>query len=248
MIILPMVGRSSRFTKAGYDRPKYMLEAHGRSVLEHVIASFEACFGKEPFLFITLAADGVAGFIAGECAKLGLAPDSFSIVELDAMTEGQAETIAKGIAASGMDLNDSISIFNIDTIRPGFRYPDEYALSEVDGYLEVFNGEGEGWSFVEADTDKGNYAARRVTEKVRISDLCSTGLYYFRTAQLFLDVYESIRSVPAAELQGGERYVAPLYNVLIQRGDVVRYHEIGADEIILCGIPEQYEAFKRMTL
>ncbi|EGR2739468.1 capsular biosynthesis protein, partial [Vibrio parahaemolyticus] len=29
MIVIPMAGMSSRFFKAGYDKPKYMLEATG---------------------------------------------------------------------------------------------------------------------------------------------------------------------------------------------------------------------------
>jgi hypothetical protein len=32
MIIIPMSGLSRRFTEAGYHQPKYMLQAHGRSL------------------------------------------------------------------------------------------------------------------------------------------------------------------------------------------------------------------------
>lgn len=33
MIVIPMAGMSSRFFKAGYTQPKYMLEAHGQTCL-----------------------------------------------------------------------------------------------------------------------------------------------------------------------------------------------------------------------
>ncbi|TOM80696.1 capsular biosynthesis protein, partial [Vibrio parahaemolyticus] len=52
MIIIPMAGMSSRFFKAGYDKPKYMLEAHGKTLFEHSVESFEALFLDTKFLFI----------------------------------------------------------------------------------------------------------------------------------------------------------------------------------------------------
>ncbi|TOH10549.1 capsular biosynthesis protein, partial [Vibrio parahaemolyticus] len=44
MIVIPMAGMSSRFFKAGYKLPKYMLEAHGKSLFEHSLRSFESYF------------------------------------------------------------------------------------------------------------------------------------------------------------------------------------------------------------
>ena len=52
MIVIPMAGLSSRFTKAGYDKPKYMLEAFGRSLFWHAVSSFSNYFDSEDFLFI----------------------------------------------------------------------------------------------------------------------------------------------------------------------------------------------------
>ena len=46
-----------------------------------------------------------------------------------------------------------------------------------------------------------------------------------------------------AELDGGELYVAPLYNHLIAAGQDIRFTEIAPDEVIFCGIPAEYEAF-----
>ncbi|MBD6989485.1 capsular biosynthesis protein, partial [Vibrio parahaemolyticus] len=44
MIIIPMAGMSSRFFNAGYDKPKYMLEARGVTLFEHSILSFKKYF------------------------------------------------------------------------------------------------------------------------------------------------------------------------------------------------------------
>lgn len=43
-IIIPMAGLSSRFTKAGYILPKYMLYAVDRSLFNVAVSSFEKYF------------------------------------------------------------------------------------------------------------------------------------------------------------------------------------------------------------
>jgi hypothetical protein len=80
----------------------------------------------------------------------------------------------------------------------------------------------------------------RVAEQLPISDLCSTGLYYFRRAGDFRWAY---RNPPPAQspAESCERYVAPLYNALIGRGDRIGFELIRADQVIFCGTPEQYE-------
>lgn len=244
MIILPMAGRSSRFLKAGYTRPKFMLDAHGHSVFEHVLSGFHRRFGQEEFLFISLREDNVAEFVSAACDRLGLDRAAWHLATLPKPTEGQAQTIAEGLRNAGV-ADTPVTIFNIDTIRPDFDYPDSFELGDVDGYLEVFRAAGDGWSFVDP-TPGGDHDVQRVTEKVRISELCSTGLYYFRSANLFLDAYAQIENRPAHELQGGERYVAPLYNLLIEGGCRVKYHEIPLSGIIPCGVPAEYEAFREL--
>jgi hypothetical protein len=243
MIVLPMAGRSRRFAEAGYKKPKFMLEAHGHSLLEHVVSGFHSVFGKEDFLFVALEEDGVEGFVRDCCSRLGLATGDFQVANLKRPTEGQAQTIFEGLEAASVPQDTPLTIFNIDTIRPDFRYPEAFSLEDVDGYLEVFRAEGDGWSFVEPAKDGGPYDVSRVTEKLRISDLCSTGLYYFRAAELFLDAYRAVAAIPAAELQGGERYVAPLYNRLLQNGCRIKYSEVSAEDIIPCGVPDEYQAF-----
>ena len=54
MIIIPMAGLSSRFKDAGYVKPKYMLEAHGKTLFSHSLYSFKNYFDSESFLFVAL--------------------------------------------------------------------------------------------------------------------------------------------------------------------------------------------------
>lgn len=245
MIVLPMAGLSSRFFKAGYTVPKYMLDLHGKTVFAHALGSFRAYFGKERITIICRADYGTPEFVRAECIKAGLPEADLDLVVLDHETAGQAETVALGLERAGADPEAPLTIFNIDTFRPGFTHPTDFNLGSIHGYVEVFRGPGEHWSFVRPDTRApGEFRAAEVAEKVRISDLCSTGLYYFSDVALFQRLYAPIAAKDPATLQGGERYIAPLYNDALKNSLDIRYALIDADEVLFCGTPDEYDALK----
>ena len=153
MIVFPMAGRSSRFFKAGYTVPKFMLPLAGKSLFQHTIEGFRSCFEREQFVFVHLNDDGVAEFIERELQEIGLKQGDFVLKGLSETTSGQAETVAVGCRAVELTDADSLTIFNIDTIRPDFQYPAIVSQDACDGYLEVFLGEGDHWSFVEPAKD-----------------------------------------------------------------------------------------------
>jgi MobA-like NTP transferase domain len=241
MIVIPMAGLSRRFSEAGYTVPKYMLPAHGKSVFAHAVSSFEAYFRSEPFLFIVRDVAGTPGFVRRECAALGIT--DARIVILDAPTGGQAETVALGLRQSPVDAAAPVTVFNIDTFRPGFRHAD-FGGIPADGYLEVFRGSGDNWSYVRPAAPD-NDLVMETAEKQPISDLCCTGLYHFDSAETYLSAYEAFYNefIPNAALR--ERYIAPIYNELIKRALSIRYTLVQRSELILCGIPDEYEAFLR---
>lgn len=242
MIILPMAGLSSRFSKAGYDVPKYMLPVRGQSVFTHALKSFESFFQSERVMIICRRVAGTPDFVRAECVAAGLSLDQVDLVILDAPTTGQAETVAVGLDVVAPDKATPLTIFNIDTFRPGFRYPDAFRLQDIDGYVEVFVGEGTHWSFVKPDPKAPeSHRAMEVAEKKRISNLCSTGLYFFRSVDLFRKLYATIADKDPDRLQGGERYIAPLYNTAIQQGYDIRYNLIHKSDVLFCGTPAEYE-------
>lgn len=237
MIVIPMAGLSQRFRDAGYGRPKYELELDGRSVFAHAVGSFAAYARSEPFLFIVRAEAVRDDFIEREAARLGLA--EMIKVELEAPTRGQADTVRLGLEQAGAAPDTPLTIFNIDTFRPGFAYPSQRWMGHADGYIEVMTGSDTGFSYVLPQD--GAYAQGRVAataEKQVISDLASTGLYWFRRAGDFLD---AMRTPP---MEAGELYVAPLYNALIAAGRDIRFHRVPNNEVIFCGTPQQYEGLR----
>lgn len=235
MIVIPMAGLSRRFFDAGYDRPKYMLPIGDDTAFDRSIASFQAYFTNRPFLFIARETGGVADFIAERTRALGIA--EARVVMLDRETAGQAETVELGIDGAAVTPASPLTIFNIDTFRPGYREPDAERLSSIAGWLEVFRGSGDNWSYVRP-ADETQRIAAETAEKRPISDLCCTGLYHFSRADDFRAALAAERAAPQAK----ELYVAPLYNHLIARGQTVGYEIIAPEEVIFCGTPAEYQA------
>ena len=243
-IIFAMAGASSRFANAGYKCPKYMLPLWQKSVFYFAVNGFAKYFNEIEFIFIYRDLCGTKDFIAKECRALGL--EHFRAVELPHLTQGQAQTVYEAICALNISDNESLLIFNIDTFRLDFALPMIFDLGTIDGYLEVFRGDGEQWSFVlpkEANLGTAHlYKVTQTAEKCRISPLCSSGLYYFKRVADFKAIFESMRKNRATTKS--EYYIAPMYNALIAQGKDIRYCEINPNEIIFCGTPQEYENLK----
>lgn len=240
-IVIPMAGLSSRFTKAGYTLPKYMLYVKNKSLFRLAVESFEKYFDTVRFVFIARDVFDTERFIKEECNLLGI--KDFSVVMLDQPTRGQAETVIKGVEGAGVKDDESILIFNIDTFRPGFIIPEN--IKDWDGYLEVFEGSGANWSYAKTESENSTRVVE-TAEKREISTHCSTGIYYFKKAKEFVDAYNEnlvnpIKGVP-------ELYVAPLYNFLIRDGKNIHINIIPRDAVIFCGVPQEYEEQLRMAL
>jgi hypothetical protein len=236
-----MAGLSRRFREAGYELPKYMLDLNGSSLFAHAVDSFRAYFAADPFLFIVRDEPGVVAFVAREVAALGVR--SARTVILPRPTLGQADTVRLGLLDAGIDRSTPLTIFNIDTFRPGFRYPEAAWVDHADGYLEVMHATDPGFSYALPVAGDDEFRVAATAEKKVISDLASTGLYWFRRAGDFL---QAMAEDEQAAQANGELYVAPLYNALIARGLDVRYHRVPAEEVIFCGTPAQYHALIKL--
>ena len=231
MIVIPMAGLSRRFSDAGYALPKHQLALQGQTVFDHAVASFAHCFDHETFLFVLREDAAAEAFVRQALKRLGVR--DARLHRLASPTRGQAETVALGLRGVGAK-DEPVTIFNIDSIRHGYRPPAWEA--QCDGWLEVFRADGDHWSFVQP---QDGLRVARTTEKARISDLCSNGLYHFGSARLFDEA--QAEAAAGAQFVRGELYVAPLYNLLIRRGLDIRYRCIDAALMDFCGVPAEYE-------
>lgn len=233
-IVITMAGLGSRFRKAGYNVPKYRIPAHGKTLFEWSMESLKDFYAEDnSYIFIVRTEDDSSRFIKDTCEKIGI--NKVTVVEIDYLTDGQATTAM--LAAPYWEKNTELMIYNIDTYVEAY----EMKRSQIDGdgFIPCFHAPGDHWSFVKLD-DAGN--AVEVREKVRISDNCTLGAYYFKTCALYEQLYKEYYSL-SEHLEKGEKYVAPLYNYLISKGGSVKISIVNFDKVHVLGTPEELQVF-----
>ncbi len=224
MIVICLAGESSRFFNEGYEIVKYKLPiGKYNSVIEGILDFIPR---SEKILVILNNKYSDKYFISSLLQFMNFT--SFEIVEINS-TKGQIESVYNGLSAASSFINysDVLTIYNGDTIRK----INNWSHFEGDGCLEVFKSSGNHWSFV----DKLG-AVSLVKEKERISNLCSSGLYYFSSVKLFIDFYNEY-----INFEDGELFVAPMYNLLIKNNFDVKSVISSKSKFIFCGTPKEYE-------
>jgi hypothetical protein len=240
-IVIPMAGLSNRFILDGFTLPKYMLYVGNKSLFSLSVSSFLPYFKTCKFLLIARNIFDSFRFIKEECQRLGIR--NFEIIILDEPTSGQADTVFIGLKRSSISFSERITIFNIDTFCHGFKFPEE--MGNWDGYLDVFIGQGENWSYAKTES-KTSTKVVETAEKIQISNYCSTGLYNFKSVELFMDAFEEHKTKMN---DGGinELYIAPLYNYLIQKNCNVHINIIDKVTVQFCGTPQEYYQYLEMS-
>lgn len=233
-IIITMAGLGTRFRKVGYKCPKYMIEAKGKTLFEWSMDSllgYNDCVEK--YIFVVRKEDCAEKFIEEKCNQYNI--KNIEIVDLDYMTDGQATTCMCAISKCNAD--NPILIYNIDTyVEP---YEMKYSDISGDGHIPCFHAEGDHWSFVKLNDEK---KVVEVREKKRISDNCTLGAYYFSSAQLYKNLYEEYYS-DDSKLEKNEKYIAPLYNYMIEKGMTVTISIVDDKKVHVLGTPEELNIF-----
>lgn len=233
-VIITMAGLGSRFRKAGYNCPKYMIEAKGKTLFDW---SMDSLIGYNKnvskYIFVVRKEDESESFIRKHMANYGIS--DIEIVDIDYLTDGQATTCM--LALPYCEMSEEILVYNIDTyVEP---YEMKYEDIAGDGHIPCFHADGDHWSFAKLDS-AGNVV--EVREKERISDNCTLGAYYFKSAKLYKKLYEEYYS-DDSRMEKNEKYIAPLYNYMIEKGMKVTVSIVDAGKVHVLGTPEELKEF-----
>lgn len=235
-VVITMGGLGSRFRRAGYTVPKYMIEAKGKTLFEWSMISLEGYRQDvDQYIFIAMKDEtcNAEKFINDKCSEMGL--NNYHVIMIDYLTDGQATTAM--LASKYWKKDNALLIYNIDTyVEAGEMNSEEL---KGDGFIPCFRAEGDHWSFVRLD-DEGKVA--EIKEKQRISDHCTLGAYYFKTCGLYSDLYNEYYG-EERELVNGEKYVAPLYDYLLSKNGEIYISDISPDKVHVLGTPEELEEF-----
>jgi len=227
LFLIPLAGEGSRFPRETWKVPKPLIQFDGVTFLEYSIRSLPIK-RSDKVLLVIRKSEFDKDYI--ELAARIFQDIEYEIVQLDAPTKGQADTVRLGI--SGEDLSSELWIHNGDSaLNVDWGQYDSHS----DGTLVVFPSSENRWSF--ARLGMNNYV-ELVTEKIPISNLASTGTYIFKTASDFLLALENNEGM----LVNDEQYVAPLYNYLIANGRKIVV--LPCREFFCLGTPEDFESSK----
>ena len=233
-VIITMAGLGSRFRKAGYNCPKYMIEAKGKTLFDWSMDSLVG-YNKNvsKYIFVVRNEDDSEQFIREHMTSYGIS--NIEIIGIDYLTDGQATTCM--LAIPYCDLDEEIMVYNIDT----YVEPNEMKYEDIsgDGHIPCFHADGDHWSFVKLDE---NGSAVEVREKQRISDNCTLGAYYFKSAKLYKKLYEEYYA-DGSGMEKSEKYIAPLYNYMIEQGMKVTVSIVDAGKVHVLGTPEELRIF-----
>ncbi|QDD01778.1 hypothetical protein FIT69_04220 [Candidatus Methylopumilus planktonicus] len=235
-IIITMAGKGTRFIDAGYNQPKYMIKAHNKTLFRWSLESLRNFFrGNFKLIFVTLKEHDVKKFIELECLNLGL--KEIYIYELDLATDGQATSAYNSHPL--WHINEPLLIYNIDTyVNPRSLSSSKIRLNS-DGWIPCFKANGNHWSFVSLNQDSW---AENVSEKNRISEHASIGLYWFKNAEDYLIAYEDFFLRHINEINS-EKYIAPLYNHFIANKKKISVSNILYNDVYPLGTPIELVQF-----
>jgi len=231
--VIPMAGHGRRFIEKGHVLPKFLLEAHGKTLLEWSVDSLPLELATLT-TFVMLREHEVAHQMEARIHEVYGDRTPLAFVFLDEVTRGQAETVL--LASSFIEPERPLVIFNIDTMFHSPSLKTSLQRDDVDGVLGCFRSQESRFSFAAIDSEG---LITRVVEKEPISEYALTGLYHFRRAADFLET--AAVAVSQNRLTKGEFYVAPLYNQLLARNARLILDHASIHHIL--GTPQEYAEF-----
>ncbi len=238
-IVVPMAGLGSRFSKAGYELPKPLLDVHGSSMIELVIKNLQpSC--PHRFIFICQQ-EHIKQF--GLFERLKSMSDNVEVIAIDSITDGAACTVL--LAENFINNENPLMIANCDQYVTILM--DHYLTSmqngAYDGYIMTMTADDPKWSYIGFDS---NERINTVVEKKVVSSEATVGIYNFKHGQDFVAAAHEM--IDADDRVNGEFYVAPVYNYMIRSGANLGYLNIGSDRNGMYGLgtPEDLEYFNAL--
>ena len=237
-IIVPMAGRGSRFSSAGFTGPKPLIPVGGKPMIQWVIENVRPAQAHR-FTFICLR-EHLETYPEVPATLRALCPGCH-IVTVDAVTQGAACTVL--LAKEIIDNDDPLMIANADQVveLPIDSYLAEMDRSGADGLIMTFDADHPKWSYCRLSD---SMEVTEVVEKKVVSNEATVGIYNFRRGKDFVRAAE--RMIALNLRSNGEFYVAPAYNLLIEESRKIVIARTGREYegMYGLGVPEDLAFFQ----
>jgi len=229
-IVIPMAGAGSRFVTAGYTFPKPLIEVNGKPMIQVVVENINI---EGQYIFI-VRKEHYEKYNLKYMLEI-IAPNC-KIIQVDRLTEGAACTTL--LAKEYINNEEQLLIANsdqwIDWDSSDFMY--SMQRDYIDGGILTFENTHPKWSYVKLNNDG---FVQEVKEKVVISNMATTGLYYWKRGSDFVKYAEQM--IHNNIRVNGEFYVAPVYNEAINDGKKFKIYDV--KKMMGLGTPEDLKQF-----
>jgi NDP-sugar pyrophosphorylase family protein len=240
-IVLPIAGKGSRFSEAGYKLPKPLIPVHGIPMIEVIVNNIRPLC-EHRFIFVALK-EHLDHLNMKETLNR-IAPGCI-IVPVNEVTEGAACTVL--LARDFINNDSQLMIANSD----------QWVNIDINEYLGVMNTQGADglimtmwandpkWSYV-GFNEEGQVS--NVVEKKVISNEATVGIYNFLRGSDFVNAADQM--ILKNLRVNNEFYVAPAYNEMINNKAKVSIFNVGKefDGMYGLGIPDDLEAFLKLDI
>jgi dTDP-glucose pyrophosphorylase len=233
-----MAGAGSRFSQAGYKKPKPFIDVNGKPMIVRVLEN--------------LAYPQARYVLIARKEHMEAQPDLVRQIEkdfnavfipIDKLTEGTACTVL--YARKYINNNDPLLIANSDQIvdQGIANFIDDCGKRQLDGSILTFIDEKRDpkWSFARLDA---NQFVVEVQEKKAISEFATVGIYLYAQGHDFVDA--AIDMFIERDRVNNEYYTCPTYNYAIKSGRKIGAYNISADAMHGIGTPEDLQEYLRL--
>lgn len=227
-VVIPAAGEGSRFSKAGWKKPKPFIDVNGQPMIQQVINNTSLTYSQHTILLRKEHFTDYP-FIIKDIMHPPV--NTFSV---DHPTEGTASTVL--LARNKFNDSNPLLIANCDQLVDFDinEYVKDCFTRNLDGSILVFRDVSMDpkWSFVKLDE---NQLVSEVAEKKPISDLATVGIYLFSKGSHFVSA--AIDMILANDRINNEFYTCPVYNYMIKMGLRIGVFEIPQSAMSGLGTP-----------
>lgn len=229
-VLIPMAGAGSRFTEAGYEFPKPLIDVNGKPMIQAVVdslginAKYTYIVQEEHFNKYNLG--HVLNLITPNC----------NIIKINGITDGAAVTclMAKEFINNEQPLIMANSDQIVDWDSRQFMY--DLYTKNADGGIAIFKSTHPKWSYARVGLDG---TVVEVAEKKPISDNATVGIYYWKHGSDFIKYTEQM--IEKNIRVNNEFYTCPVFNEAIEDGK--RIYVLPVKKMWGIGTPQDLETY-----
>ena len=236
IVLIPMAGAGSRFTQAGYELPKPLVDVAGEPMIVRVLNNLDFQHAHYVFLVRTEHYEKHK-----ELFDKSFAPFDHDIILVDGLTEGAACTTL--LAEEFIDRDVPLLIANSDQLVLDWdadeflEFTEYYSKSwNADACIVTFTATDPKWSFAAVNEDGW---VTEVAEKLPISNIATVGMYFWRNGSDYVRYAKQM--IDKNRRVNNEFYVCPVFNEAIDDGKKIQTYTVTKMQGL--GTPEDLQQY-----